>query len=289
MALIPKGNRVLITGAANGFGKALAMKFAEEKWRILIADINPIEAEKTTQELIALGGEAHYVICDITQQNDIDKMYDAAMTLWQGIDVLVNNAGIYSGGVISDVDEPSWLKVIDTNLIGTLRCCHKFVPMLQEQKSGRIVNIASLSGVLPMPGSMHYGATKAAVVNISQSLRHELRPYKVGVTVAVPNVFPTGIFKNGDVPNKAIKQSLETAMHFSPVTAGDVATSVYDAVMNDQFLVYTDKDGEVGEYLNTLDETLQRSFQTMTYVADSLQKKSRKKIKRRKGHERASH
>lgn len=279
MKLIPKGNRVLITGGASGFGKAMAIKFAQENWRILIADINASEAEKTVQELTALGVEAQCVICDISKPDDIKNMYDTVIDIWQGLDVLINNAGIYSGGTINEVDEESWLNVINVNLIGTLRCCHLFSPLFQKQKSGRIVNIASLSGIIPTPGSMHYAATKAAIVSLSQSLRHELRLYKVGVTVAAPNIFPTGIFTNGVIPNGSIKQSLETMMSYSSVTAQDVATSVYNAVMNDQFLVTTPEKGDAGQYLEYLGRAFDDSFESLSFIASSLNNKSLRKTK----------
>ncbi|MGR6874924.1 SDR family NAD(P)-dependent oxidoreductase [Pseudomonas sp. HK3] len=281
MKLTPKGNRVLITGGASGFGKALAMTFAQANWQILIADINPSESEKTVKELNALGAQAHSVICDISKPDDISNMYDTVMTLWQGLDVLINNAGIYSGGTINEVDEDSWLNVIDVNLIGTFRCCHKFSPLFQKQKTGRIVNIASLSGIIPTPGSIHYAATKAAIVNLSQSLRHELRLYKVGVTVAAPNIFPTDIFTNGVIPNGSIKQSLQTMMSYSSVTAQEVAESVYDAVMNDKFLVTTEEKGDVGQYLKYLGHAFDDSFENLSFIATSLDKKSSIKRKRK--------
>jgi NAD(P)-dependent dehydrogenase (short-subunit alcohol dehydrogenase family) len=281
MKLIPKGNRVLITGGASGFGKAMAFKFAREGWRIYIADIDVEQAEQTVVELIALGVEAHWVKCDVSQPDDIHNMYDAVMDSWQGLDVLINNAGIYSGGTINEVDEATWLKVIDINLVGTFRCCHKFVPLFQKQKTGRIVNIASLSGILPTPGSIHYAATKAAIVNLSQSLRHELRLYKVGVTVAAPNVFPTGIFSNGSIPNGSIKKSLETVMSYSDVTADSVASSVFNAVMNDEFLVSTDLDSDIGWFLKAIDRAYEKSIETLAFIATSFDKKSQIKRKRK--------
>ena len=281
MKLIPKGNRVLITGGASGFGKAMALKFAQQGWRIYIADIDVQQAKKTTLELTAQGVEAHWVKCDISQPDDIQTMYDAVMASWQGLDVLINNAGIYSGGTINEVDEATWLKVIDVNLVGTFRCCHKFVPLFQKQKTGRIVNIASLSGILPTPGSIHYAATKAAIVNLSQSLRHELRLYKVGVTVAAPNIFPTGIFSNGMIPNGSIKQSLETVMSYSDVTADSVANSVFNAVMNDEFLVSTDLDTDIGWFLKALDKAYTTSIETLAFIATSFDKKSQTKRKRK--------
>ena len=281
MKLTPKGNRVLITGGASGFGRAMAFKFAQEGWRIYIADIDIEQAAQTVIELSSLGVEAHWVKCDIGQPDDIHAMYDAVMDSWQGLDVLINNAGIYSGGTINEVDEATWLKVIDINLVGTFRCCHKFVPLFQKQKTGRIVNIASLSGILPTPGSIHYAATKAAIINLSQSLRHELRLYKVGVTVAAPNVFPTGIFSNGIIPNGSIKKSLETVMSYSDVTADSVATSVFNAVMNDEFLVSTDLDSDIGWFLKAIDRAYEKSIETLAFIATSFDKKSQIKRKRK--------
>lgn len=274
MKLVPKGNRIVITGGAKGFGKALAMRFAQANWRILIADYNNQHAAETIADLLKAGAQdAYFIQCDITQSADIKKLYDCCMELWEGVDVLVNNAGIYCGGTFAELNEESWAPVIETNLMGTLRVTQQFIHFFQKQKSGRIVNISSLSGVLPMPGSSAYSISKAGVFAFSQTLRHELRPYKVGITVAVPNIFPTDIFKDGDIPNAAIRNSMESTMHVSPVTADDVAQRVYDAVMNDQYMVTTDEGLDYDRYLEMLDQHLEKFTGDMAAVSKSMKNK----------------
>lgn len=285
MKLVPKGNRIVITGGAKGFGKAMALCFAKANWRILIADLQPDHAQSVIDELIAAGAQdAYFTQCDITKSEDILKLYNCCMELWDGIDVLINNAGIYCGGTFAELTEDNWAPVIETNLIGTMRVTKQFIETFQKQKSGRIVNISSLSGVLPMPGSSAYSISKAGVFAFSQTLRHELRPYKVGITVAVPNIFPTDIFKDGDIPNPAIRNSMESTMHVSPVTAEDVAQRVYDAVMNDQYMVTTDEGLDYDRYLDMLDKNLEKFTGDMAAVSKSMKNKvakPRTKIKSR--------
>ncbi|EAT12775.1 SDR family NAD(P)-dependent oxidoreductase [Bermanella marisrubri] len=273
MKLTPKGNRVLITGAAKGFGRALALSFAHRGWRILLSDIDT-EGLAETAELVDLaGGMAHWVQCDITQPEQVTRMYDTAMELWQGVDVLINNAGIYAGGRFADIPESNWSKVLDTNLIGTIRCCQKFVPMFQKQRSGRIVNIASLSGILPMPGSAFYSISKAGIVNLSQNLRIELRSYKVGVTVACPNLFPTGIFDNAEVLDPAMKGVFDNLMYYSKNTAAQVAETIYLAVMHDRFLVTTQEVKDV-EFIAQFESGMEKSALDMALLAKSLKNKT---------------
>jgi len=276
MKLTPKGNRVLITGSAQGFGRALALTFADKGWRILLSDIDKQGLTETAALVESAGGTAHWVECDITQPDHITRMYDTAMELWHGVDVLINNAGIYVGGNFVDIPEASWSKVLNTNLIGTIRCCQQFVPMFQKQRSGRIVNVASLSGILPMPGSAFYSISKAGIVNLSQSLRIELRSYKVGVTVACPNLFPTGIFDNAEVLDPAMKGVYNTLMHYSKNTAAEVAENIYQAVMQDRFLVITE-DVKGVEFMSQFDTGMEKSAFDMALLAKSLKNKTTQK------------
>jgi len=274
MKLIPTGNRVVITGGAKGFGRAMAMVFAQHNWRIAVADLRYNEAAETCEALLQAGAEdAFACTCDVTQHDDIQSLYDQCMSRWQGVDVLINNAGIYCGGTFVELNESNWTPVLETNLMGTLRVTKAFVPMFTKQKSGRIVNIASLSAVLPMPGSTAYSASKGAVFAFSQGLRHELRPYKVGVSVAIPNVFKTDIFKDGDIPNKAVRNSMESSMHMSTITAEDVAQWVYEGIMNDEFLITSREDGEFGKYLSIMSEALDALTDAMAPLSKSMKNK----------------
>lgn len=286
MKLLLKGNRIVITGGAKGFGKAMAMRFAQANWQILIADVSQEYAESTIEDLKKAGAQnAHFILCDITKLQDAQSLYHKCMELWQGIDVLINNAGIYCGGTFADSSEENWLPVIETNLLGTMQVTHQFMKFFQQQKSGRIVNISSLSGVLPMPGSSAYSISKAGIFAFSQTLRHELRPYKVGVTVAVPNIFPTDIFKDGDIPNQSIRNSMESTMHLSSVTAEQVADRIYHAVTHDEYMVTTDEGLDYDRYLDMLDQHLEKFTSDMAAVSKSLKNKVAKTRNRTKSRE----
>jgi NAD(P)-dependent dehydrogenase (short-subunit alcohol dehydrogenase family) len=164
--------RVLITGGASGFGQALATHYARTGHRVLVTDLAHD----------APGGVLYRPL-DVRD----DEAWSGAVRWidgnWDGLDLLVNNAGVAAGGRFdsSPVDDWEWL--IDTNLMGVVRGCRAFMPMFKSQRGGRIVNVASMAGLVHPPGMSSYNAAKAAVVALSETMLHELAPYGVGVSV----------------------------------------------------------------------------------------------------------
>lgn len=230
--------RVLITGAASGLGRALAIRFAQAGCRICVADINAERAQETIDAIDRTEGEGFFEQLNVTEKDAFARARLACENVWGGIDILINNAGVASGGPFDWLSEDDWDYVMDINFKGVLRGCQAFVPDFKTRKQGHIVNIASMAGLLNPPGMSNYNVSKAAVVSLSETLAVELAPFNVGVTCVCPSFFKTNLAESMRTPDTATEKSLEKLMDTSSdITAEDIADQVYQAVQSRQFLV----------------------------------------------------
>lgn len=193
MALAPS-TRVVITGAGSGLGKALALALGRRGARLQLSDRHLESVEKTAHEALSAGArEAVPLRCDVSQLIDIEALADDAMKRWGGLDLLINNAGIGSGGEVGETELDTWRRTLDINLWGVIYGCHVFTPLLRKQGSGHVLNVASVAGLIYTPGMGPYNVSKAGVVALSETMHAELRTKGVGVTVLCPSFFQTGI------------------------------------------------------------------------------------------------
>lgn len=174
--------RVLITGGASGLGRALAEACVARGDHVLVGDLKPEAPE---------GAQA--IALDVTSDADWDAAREWVLREWGGLDVLFNNAGVAAGGRIDKTSMAEWERVIDINLLGVVRGCRTFAPMMKKQKYGQIVNTASMAGLIHPPAMASYTATKAGVVAVSETLGHELAPFGVSVTAVCPTFFRTNL------------------------------------------------------------------------------------------------
>ena len=233
--------RVVITGAGGGLGRALALAFARRGWKIAICDVNATGLQATAARISDHGVDVLVQECDVTSDHDIEQLRDTCVRKWGGIDVLINNAGVASMGAIHREPLSRWQRLIDINLLGVVRGCKTFVPLLKEQSGGHIVNIASIAGIANTPYMAAYNATKAAVISLSETLQPELKSSNIGVTVVCPAMFKTGIAEGSEIGNPKLKRALEEQMENSPISADDIALQVYRAVEQNQFLLIPHK------------------------------------------------
>lgn len=230
--------RVLITGAASGLGRALAIRFAAGGCRVCVADIHAERAQETLALLDKTAGEGFFERLDVTQPDAFEKARIACTDVWGGTDIIINNAGVASGGPFDWLSEADWDYVMDINFKGVLRGCRAFVPDFKAQGHGHIVNIASMAGLLNPPGMSNYNVSKAAVISLSETLATELAPFKIGVTCVCPSFFKTNLTESMRTPDKATETSLSKLMESCPdITADVIADQVYEAVQNKTFLV----------------------------------------------------
>lgn len=230
--------RIFITGGAAGLGKAIALAFARAGFHVGIGDINQQQGQQTLSELEALGGEAFYCHCDVRETAQLQQAKEALQQRWGGVDVVVNNAGV--GGTVDGIDKitlADWQWVLDINLLGVVRGCQVFTQGFKQQGHGYFINIASAAGLFN-PGNMSsYNTSKAGVIALSETLASELGKDRIGVTVACPAFFPTGLSESVRSEDKNVAAKVEHLMSKSSITADDVAGQILQAYRNKQFLL----------------------------------------------------
>ena len=229
--------RVLVTGGASGLGLALATAFLERGDRVMITDL-----AATDDRPESVPAEAHYLRLDVRSEDEWQAARAEVETVWGGLDVLVNNAGIAQGGRIEYLTEDDWRRIVDINLLGVARGCRTFVPMLKSQGSGRLVNTASLAGLVHPPTMSSYTAVKAAVVAISESLRWELEPFGLGVSVICPSFFRTNLASSLNTSDPAASGFASKLIDRAELDAGQIAAEVMTALDAGEFLILPDPD-----------------------------------------------
>ena len=233
---------VVITGASSGLGKATALAFARRGWQIAVADINQERGDEAVEEIKALGSQAFFQHCNVTKSEDIQALHDRCLEEWPQIDVLINNAGIVSAlGAIDKVPMVEWQRAMDINLMGVVRGCSIFARTFKEQGAGHIVNIASIAGLITIPGMGSYSASKAAVVSVSEMLRAELKHKNIGVTVVCPSLFRTNLSESLMNAKEGQQEVIDQQMEKSSMTAEDIAEKIVSAVKANQFMLLPHK------------------------------------------------
>lgn len=190
------GLRVLITGASQGIGRALAVAAAKRGMRVLAAARSPTLLHELAQEVRQAGGCIEVVTADVTSPTDRQRMVDAAKSHYDGLDVLINNAGIGATGHFMDTDAETMRQIFEVNLFGTVETTRVFLPMLMSGKTPAIVNISSVVARRALPARSHYAASKFAVQGFSEALRAELMKDGVDVIVVNPGLTQTNFPKN---------------------------------------------------------------------------------------------
>jgi len=237
--------RIFITGGASGLGKALAERYAREGWRVCIGDLDVERCAETLNAIRLAGGDGYALKCDVTLEEDLEAAAAWVKKSWGGIDILVNNAGVAQAGRIDDVPLSDWNWIVDINLLGVVRGCKAFVPMMRAQRSGYIVNVASMAGLIHMPSMSSYNATKAAVVALSETLLAELVDEGIKVSVVCPAFFRTNLTSTMRTTSPALEKTTRKLVDRSRHSADWVADLVYKGVAATQFHILTHTDAKV--------------------------------------------
>lgn len=181
------GKAALIIGAGQNIGRRIAQEWARRGARLAVADISRDGAEDTAQLLRDIGAEAIALTCDVTDEASVLETIDAAEQALGPLDIHMNNAGILSGGNPEDIPITEWQRMFNVNLFGMVRANAVIVPRMLARRSGHIVNTASFAGLYPFAASrIHYAASKAAVVSMSENLALYLAQYGVRVSCLCP-------------------------------------------------------------------------------------------------------
>jgi len=201
-----RGRIALVTGAGRGIGKATAMFLAREGANMVVNDMDLQLARETADEIRAIGCEALAIKADVSDKNEVVRMIDMVIKNFGKIDILVNNAGIFSSVPLIDITEDEWNKMMEVNLKGVFLCSQVVMKFMIRQRSGKIVNIASLAGkVGGIYAGAHYAASKAGVICLTKSLAKQLAQYNINVNAVAPALIETDMMK--DWPMQ-VKESL---------------------------------------------------------------------------------
>ncbi|MGE5701447.1 MAG: 3-oxoacyl-ACP reductase FabG [Clostridia bacterium] len=212
---------VLITGGANGIGRATAMLFAKNGASLMIADYDEEEGLKTVEELRSLGSEAEFVKVNVANLHDVGQMIDATLARFSRIDVLVNNAGITRDGFLAKLDPAQWDQVIAVNLSGVFYCAQAASQVMLKQGHGVILNAASVVGIYGNIGQTNYAATKSGVIGMTKTWAKELGPKGIRVNAVAPGFIQTSMTEK--VPEKILTNLVEKTPLRRLGTPDDVA------------------------------------------------------------------
>ncbi len=187
-----KDRVAIITGAARGIGKAIALTFVRDGAKVALVDIDAKQLEALTNEIEERKGKSIFVVCDITKSPEVQAMVTRVKKAFGRIDILVNNAGIIRRGTIDTVTEEDWDRVIEVNLKGTFNCCKAAFETMKQQRYGKIVSISSISGKLgDITSAPGYGPSKAGIDALAKTLAKQLAPYGINVNVVSPHAIET--------------------------------------------------------------------------------------------------
>ena len=186
-----KDRVALVTGGARGIGKAIAIAFAKEGADIVIADVNQQEAEITAKEIEAMGRKALALSMDVTDFKKVEDALNKILDKFGKVDILVNNAGITKDTLILRMGDAEWDAVLSVNLKGTFNCTKAVSRPMIKQRYGKIVNIASIIGIIGNPGQANYAASKAGIIALTKTAAKELASRSINVNAVAPGFIQT--------------------------------------------------------------------------------------------------
>ena len=199
-----KGKVAIITGAAKGLGKAIAECFGREKAIVVVNDIKIKESQQVVKDIISKGGRAIAITADVSKAEEVKNMVQNISDKFGRIDILVNNAGICERLAIEDITSEQWDRTLDINLKGTFLCSQAALKIMKSQRSGKIINIASLAGkVGGINVGAHYSASKAGIICLTKSFAKDGASYGITVNAVAPGVINTDI--TSSLPKKEIE------------------------------------------------------------------------------------
>jgi 3-oxoacyl-[acyl-carrier protein] reductase len=185
------GQVALVTGASRGLGCAIAVALGRSGAKVACVARNREKLEQTVGQITAGGGTAAWFECDVTSSESVQLVVDAVLERWQRVDILVNNAGITRDTLIPRMQDDQWDEVINTNLRGAFLFTRAVTRPMMQARYGRIINIASVSGLMGNPGQANYSASKAGLIGMTRTVARELAGRKVTVNAVAPGFIET--------------------------------------------------------------------------------------------------
>ncbi|MBP1752616.1 MAG: fabG-2 [Geobacteraceae bacterium] len=199
------GRTALVTGGSRGIGRAVALKLAREGAEVVVTATSLERAQKTADEITALGGKALAVKVDVSNTSDVEALFARITEVFGKLDILVNNAGITRDGLLMRMKEADWDAVLDTNLKGAFVCTREAVKLMGKAKGGSIVNISSVVGEMGNAGQANYCASKAGLIGFTKSVAKEYAKRNITVNAITPGFIETDMT---DVLSATVKEDL---------------------------------------------------------------------------------
>ncbi len=231
----------VITGAGRGIGRTIALALAKAGANVVAADLDLVQAEATAVAVQALGREAFAVKVDVSNGEQAEQMIEAAVSRFGRVDILVNNAGITRDNLLLRMKEIDWDLVMNVNLKGTYNCTKAVARLMLKQRSGKIVNLASVVGIMGNAGQSNYAASKAGVIGFTKSIARELAPRGVTVNAVAPGFIATDMT---DVLPPEVKENF---LRQIPLGRAGTAEDVAKVVL---FLASPDADYLTGQVIH---------------------------------------
>ena len=248
------GKTAFVTGGAGGIGLALARAFAKAGMKVMLADIEPDALQAAVKSLQEISPDIRGTLCDVTDAASVERAAQATFDAFGRVHVVCNNAGVAAGGGIDQISLDNWRWVIDVNLMGVLHGIKSFLPHIRAHgEGGHIVNTASMAGMENGLGFSPYGASKFAVVSMSEGLAAQLKPHGIGVSVLCPSYVRTRIGESGrnrpgrygpsqplDPASPAAAMVAEIARQLEAgLEPAAVAARVLSAIRDDELYIFT--------------------------------------------------
>ncbi|MCP9446378.1 MAG: 3-oxoacyl-[acyl-carrier-protein] reductase [Nitrospira sp.] len=226
-----QGKVAIVTGAAQGIGRAIAERLAEAGADVAVADLDPGRSDETVNAVERLGRKALNLKVNVAEAGDAKAMAERVLKAWGRIDILVNNAGITRDGLLLRMKDEDWNLVLQVNLNGTFNCTKAVLQTMTKQRYGRIVNIASIVGVMGNVGQANYAASKAAVIGFTKTVGREYASRNITVNAVAPGFIDTAMTHG--LPAD-VKETLQKQIPLGRLgTPADIAAAVRFLVSDD--------------------------------------------------------
>ncbi len=220
-----QGKVAIVTGGAQGIGRAIALGMGREGAKVVVADLQGAKADAAADEMRAAGGEALAVEVDVSKEASVKPLVEQVLRRFGRVDILVNDAGIYLRSLVAEMREEDWDRVLDTNLGGNFLCSRAVVPAMRAQKSGRIISISSRIAHHGAKEGAHYAASKAGIIGFVKALARELGPDHITANAICPGIVDTAQ-PRGTRSEAVLKERLKENPLGHALTAEDIVGPV---------------------------------------------------------------
>ena len=236
-----KGKNALITGAAQGIGKSIALGMAKEGSNVAVADLNIDMAETTAKEIKSFGVACIPIKLDVSQHDSVSSAFETCTKELGSVDILINNAGITKDAVLMRMKEEDWDAVININLKGSFLCAKEAVKIMAKQRYGKIISISSVVAFMGNPGQANYSSSKAGLIGLTKTIAREYAARGIRANAVAPGFIQTAMT---DILSDTVKDEMKKAIPLGQFgSPEDVASAVI-------FLASKDADYITGQVIH---------------------------------------